>query len=239
MPSSHRFSGVVSGLDAGAQLKLKLNDSEALTVDANGPYSFVATLPSNGNYSVTVTQPAGQTCSVANFSGAGVTGDVGNINVVCSTDSFAISGVVSGLAAGAQLTLNNNGSDPLIVSADGNLSFAKRVARNGSYLVTVDAQPAGQTCTVNNGSGSGVTGNVANVACVCSINSYSIGGNVSGLNPGQQVTLQNNGADPPDGRQRLLQLRDAGRSHRQLCRDGRHPANGADLHGRATPRGQE
>ncbi|HSV61086.1 MAG TPA: beta-propeller fold lactonase family protein [Variovorax sp.] len=195
VPSSHRFSGVVSGLDAGAQLKLKLNDSEALTVSANGPYSFVANLPSNGSYNVTVTQPTGQTCSVANFSGAGVTGDVSNINIVCSTDSFAISGVVSGLAVGAQLTLNNNGSDPLVVSANGTMSFAKPVAHNGSYVVTVDAQPAGQTCTVNNGSGSGVTSNVANVSVVCSTNTYGIGGNVSGLDPSEQVTLKNNGAD--------------------------------------------
>ncbi|MDM0111460.1 beta-propeller fold lactonase family protein [Variovorax sp. J22R133] len=193
--TSHRFSGVVSGLGPGAQLKVRLNNSDALTVNANGPYSFEASVPANGAYAVTVTQPVGQTCSVANASGAGVTGDVSNLNIVCANDAFAISAAVSGLTNGAHLTLNNNANDPLVVSANGNVKFAKPVARNGSYVVTVDAQPAGQTCTVSSGSGAGVTHDVTNVGVVCSTHGFAIRGSVSGLAAGQQVTLRNNAAD--------------------------------------------
>ena len=62
--------------------------------------------------------------------------------------------------------------------------------------MTVDAQPTGQTCTVTSGSGSSVTANVSSVSVTCSSITYAIGGTVSGLGAGQQVTLKNNAAAP-------------------------------------------
>jgi hypothetical protein len=98
---------------------------------------------------------------------------------------------VSGLAAGQQVTLNNNGADPTTVTADGAFTFSTSVAYNGSYAVTVGTQPTGQTCSVSNGSGSGVTANVTNITVTCSTLTYTIGGTVTGLGGGQQVTLRN------------------------------------------------
>ena len=54
--------------------------------------------------------------------------------------------------------------------------------------------PAGQTCTVANGSGTMGSANVTNVAVSCSANpTFTVGGTVSGLSG--TVVLQDNGAD--------------------------------------------
>ncbi len=194
--TGYTIGGTVSGL-SGRQVTLLNNGSDALTVTANGAFTF-ATPVVNG-YAVTIgTQPAGETCSVAGGtgSGAGVIANVSNVSITCSTNTYTIVGTVSGLASGQQVTLNNNGADPTTVTANGSFTFATPVAYNGSYAVTVGTQPTGQTCTVSHGSGAGVIANVSNVSITCSTNTYTIVGTVSGLASGQQVTLNNNGADP-------------------------------------------
>ena len=191
----HRRHGL--GLAAGQQVTLNNNGANPTTVTANGAFTFSTPVASDGSYAVTVgTQPTGQTCTVSNGSGAGVTANVTNVAVTCSTNTYTIGGTVSGLAAGQQVTLNNNGANPTTVTANGAFTFSTPVTFNGSYAVTVGTQPTGQTCTVANGSGAGVTANVTNVAVTCSTNTYTIGGTVSGLAAGQQVTLNNNGANP-------------------------------------------
>ncbi|MFO1217394.1 MAG: beta-propeller fold lactonase family protein [Burkholderiaceae bacterium] len=191
------IGGTVSGLTAGQQVTLNNNASNPTTVTANGAFTFSTPVAFNGSYAVTVgTQPTGQTCTVSNGSGAGVNANVTNVTVTCSTNTFTIGGTVSGLTAGQQVTLNNNGANPTTVTANGAFTFSTRVAYGGSYAVTVGTQPTGQTCTVSNGSGSGVNANVTNVTVTCSTNTFTIGGTVSGLTAGQQVTLNNNSADP-------------------------------------------
>ena len=188
--------GTVTGLSAGQQVTL-VNGGDmvgALTATADGAYSFATPVAFNGSYAVTVgTQPLGQTCTVANGAGAGVTAAVSNVNVVCSVNTFTIGGSVTGLSAGQQVTLVN-GADvagSFIAAADGAYTFSNPVAFNGNYAVTVGTQPVGQTCSVSNGAGAGVTAKVANVNVTCSVNTFTIGGSVSGLTSGQQVTLVN------------------------------------------------
>ena len=190
---SYTVGGSVSGL--GGSLTLLLNGANPLVVTANGAFTFP--VPVSTTYTVTVgSQPTGQTCTVSNGSGAGINANVSNIHVICSVDSYAISGSVSGLAGGAQVTLSNNGSDPTNVSSNGSFSFSTPVAYNGSYSVTVSTQPTGQICTASNGSGAGVTADVSTVSIVCSTATFSVGGTVSGLANGSVVTLRNNGGDP-------------------------------------------
>ncbi|ARK98201.1 hypothetical protein BOC43_28645 [Burkholderia pseudomallei] len=188
----------MSGLADGAQVTLLNNNADPLTLTANGSFTFTTPVAYGGSYSVTVaTQPAGQTCSVASGTGAGsgVTGGISNVNVVCTTNAYPIGGTVSGLADDAQVTLLNNNADPLTLTANGPFSFATPVADGGSYSVTVGTQPAGQTCSVANYSGSKVSARVINVVVTCSTNTYTISGNLSGLEDGAQVTLLNNGTD--------------------------------------------
>jgi uncharacterized repeat protein (TIGR03803 family) len=78
-----------------------------------------------------------------------------------------VSGTVTGLLAGAQVTLQNNGADDLTVSDNTSFTFNTPVAFGSSYLVSIGTQPLNQLCTVQNGTGSGVQANVSNVAIVC------------------------------------------------------------------------
>ncbi len=194
---SYTIGGSVTGLATGGQLSLLDNGADALTIAANGKFVFATPVAANSSYAVIVAaQPAGQTCTVSNGSGAGVVANISNVAVTCSTNTFSISGSVNGLASGQQVTLLDNNADPLILSANGSFSFATPVAYNSSYAVTVGTQPDFATCSVSNGSGSGVVANVSNVAVTCALNSYTVAGSVMGLTSGQQVTLNNNGSDP-------------------------------------------
>ena len=78
--------------------------------------------------------------------------------------TYTIGGAVSGLAAGESVTLADNGTDALSVSGNTAFVFPTKIDQNGSYAVTVTAQPAAQNCSVSAGSGAGLTGNVTTVA---------------------------------------------------------------------------
>ena len=124
----------------------------------------------------------------APVTGANVTG----VQVACMTNAYTISGAVSGLNTGTQLTVLNNAGDAVTVSANGPFTFATSIRYNNGYAVTVRTQPVGQICTVKSGSGTVGAANVTDVQVAC-VNTYKISGTVSGLNTGAQVTLRNNG----------------------------------------------
>lgn len=83
-----------------------------------------------------------------------------------AASTYPVTGSLSGLDPGVQVTLLDNAADPLTLTANGAFRFATPVALNASYDVTVGSQPTGQTCTVSNGSGS-ETGLTVNVEVVC------------------------------------------------------------------------
>ena len=201
-PGTYTIGGAVSGLAAGQQVTLN-NNADPLTLTGNGPFTFANPVALNGSYAVTVgTQPTGQTCSVSSGSGAGVNANVSSVAVACSTNTFTIGGAVSGLAAGQQVTLNNNNIDPLTLTGDGPFTFANPVAFNGSYDVTVGTQPTGQTCDVSSASGGAVTANVVGVAINCRARfAYVVnyGDGVSTGNTVSQYTVGGNGALTPLG----------------------------------------
>lgn len=85
----------------------------------------------------------------------------------CKTNTYKISGTISGLTGGT-LTLLNNGGDVLSRTADGPFTFATSVPSGGTYDVTVGPQqPPSQFCSVTNGSGPVVNANIANVTVTC------------------------------------------------------------------------
>lgn len=110
------------------------------------------------------------------------------------TDDAAIGGTLEGLTSGTSVVLQNNGADPLTLSADGKFVFATSLASGDAYDVTVRTQPLGQSCSVNNGSGkvNSSGGDVTDIAVTCALSS-SVGGTLAGLGPGRSVTLQNAG----------------------------------------------
>ena len=114
-----------------------------------------------------------------------------------SPSGFSISGTLSGLTNGAQVTLLDNGTDSLTIKSNGSFVFPAAIASGGSYQVTISSNPTGQTCSLAafTGSGSGVNANVSNISVVCSANAFKISGTITGLDAEAQLTLLNNGAD--------------------------------------------
>src|SRR6478609_6853742 len=106
--------------------------------------------------------------------------------------TYTIGGSVTGL--GGTVVLQNNGGGNLSVSANGAFTFPTAVNSGSAYAVTVLTQPAGQTCTVANGSGT-AGANVSNVAVTCAATQYSLGGTVSGLSSGTLVLKEDKSLD--------------------------------------------
>ena len=162
--ATYTIGGTVTGL-TGSGLVLTTNGF-TLPVSANGNFTFATGINSGVSYSVAVgTQPSGETCSVSNGSGM-VTANVTNVAVTC-TSGYTIGGTVYNLT-GTGLVLKNNLGNNLTVSGSGTVSFtfSNTVASGGAYSVTVSTQPAGQSCTVTNGSGA-ATANITNVQVGC------------------------------------------------------------------------
>jgi hypothetical protein len=189
---TYTVSFSVSGLLSGQQLTVADNSSDSKVLTANGSFVFNNSINRNGSYSVAVTQqPTGQICSVSNASGSGVIANITNVSVICSTTTYTVGGTVIGLPLGSSVSVALNGSNPLTTGA-GSFTFSSPIAFGSTYSVTVATQPIGYTCSVINGSGTIPTSNVGTVNVICSTASYSIGGTVTGLASGNQVTLLNN-----------------------------------------------
>lgn len=107
-------------------------------------------------------------------------------------DTYTIGGQITGLV-GQGLTLTN-GSDALSPNpGDQSFAFNTAVAAGTPYDVTVQLQPAGQTCTVLGGKGVIGADAVSDIQVSCASTMYAIGGTISGLTA-QGLTLTN-GAD--------------------------------------------
>lgn len=105
---------------------------------------------------------------------------------------YRVGGTISGLSG--TVVLQDNAGDNLSRSVGGSFTFAASLPNGSTYSVTVLVQPAGQICSVANGSGRINGSNVTNVAVSCAaIPFFSVGGTVSGLSG--TLILENNGAD--------------------------------------------
>ena len=107
-------------------------------------------------------------------------------------ENVKIGGTLSGLGTDLTVVLQNNGSDDLSLTSNGEFSFDETVSSPDGYDVTVRTQPVGQTCTVANGSGSVDLNDakIDDIKVTCKTTS-SLGGTISGLAAGTSVTLQN------------------------------------------------
>jgi hypothetical protein len=192
--NTYTIGGTLSGLSTGASVTLLDNGSGALKVTASGKFTFATAVASGAAYKVTVSvQPTGETCVVTKGTGTVVATNVTTVGVACKASTHTIGGTVSGLSTGASVTLLDNGTDSLAVTANGKFTFKTALASGAAYSVTVSVQPTGETCTVTGGSGTVGTANVVAVKVACKAGTFTIGGTVSGLNSGTSVTLLDNG----------------------------------------------
>jgi hypothetical protein len=89
---------------------------------------------------------------------------------------------VTGLSgSGLVLTMTGTPNPALSVTSDGSSSFANALSTGSSYAVTVQTQPESpaQYCTVSNGSGT--MGTAAVTIPVTCVNTYTVGGSITGL----------------------------------------------------------
>ncbi len=117
------------------------------------------------------------------------------ITVVCKPVPATIGGIVTGLQLGNQLVLQDNGADNLVVvpsSGQVYFTFPTPIAVGSPYAVTVLSQTAAvpQNCPVTSGTGI-VAGPYAatNILIACGADNYNLSATVSGLVPGDSMTL--------------------------------------------------
>jgi hypothetical protein len=115
-------------------------------------------------------------------------------------ENVKIGGTLSGLGTDLTVVLQNNNSDDLTLTSNGEFSFDETVSSPDDYDVTVLTQPVGQTCTVANGSGSVDLNDakIDNVKVTCKTTS-SLGGTISGLATSTTVTLRNGDVTVTEG----------------------------------------
>jgi Cep192 domain 4 len=193
----YKVGGLVAGLVPGDALVIQNNGMDDLTITSDGVFNFATRVAYQDPYAVTVkVQPSApsETCTVSNGSSTMGTADISNIAINCAVDRFTVGGSVNGLIPPESVELLLNGAHRQSLGANGSFVFPA-LADATSYNVTIGAQPSGQTCTVNNGSGTLAGGNVSNVQVSCVANKYNVGGLLSGLAAGKTAVITNNGGD--------------------------------------------
>ena len=109
------------------------------------------------------------------------------VSVSCSSTTsptYTISVSVTGLTSGS-FELQDNDGDTLTFSSNTTQTFATKYASGASYGVTLVSQPAGQTCSATNTSGT-ITANIT-VAVTCG--AVSTGDTISVLPSGLKGRL--------------------------------------------------
>jgi sugar lactone lactonase YvrE len=171
-PTTYPVAAAVSGLVTGGSLTLSDNGSDALTITTNGNSVFGTELTSGAAYSVTITtQPSTQVCAITGGSGA-ISAQSPPAQVSC-TGPFLVGGTVSGLNSGQQITLSDNGSDTLTVSANGAFLFPTALKPGSNYAVSIATVPSGQQCSIADASGS-ISNAVTDVAVSCATPTLSL-----------------------------------------------------------------
>jgi len=195
--NSYNLRVTVSGL-AGAGLVLK-SGADTVPVAASSTFNMPTKVQSGSTYQVTVaTQPTSpsQTCAVTPAAPAIVGGADVPVSVVCATNSFRVTGMITGLTGTGLVLQNNGGNDTTVPAGAMSFSFTTPVLSGGMYNVGVRTQPTGpnQVCTPSANIGNVGNGDVLGVLITCTTTLYTVSAQVVGLT-GTGLVLQDNGAD--------------------------------------------
>ena len=198
--SGHTVGGTVTNLQEGTLVLVTngMEVSVAPQRDSSGKvlptttYAFPNQLEYGEAYNVTLKQigtnslgeaiylqPPHQVCGPLNIPGnvtSDTAGRLSSINVAfgCDYASHTIGGTIAGLAADG-LVLNNGGVTLSVTKNDAGVYptafvFGTAVVYKQTYGVTVLAQPAGQTCSVANGTGEMGDENITSISVTCVTN---------------------------------------------------------------------
>jgi hypothetical protein len=190
--TTYTIGGTVSGLGTGASVGLLDNGGDALTVTANGAFTFATPLVSGAGYAVYRGYPA----CWPDLHGQWRLGYGGNgqchqrYRLLCSEQ---IHHWWNYLGTGQQLLNCLAGQRRRCANGDCQWRVSPSLPRWKTAPVTrwtVGTQPTGQTCAVINGSGTVGSSNVTNVTVTCTaIATYSITVQITNLVGTIGVTL--------------------------------------------------
>ena len=111
-----------------------------------------------------------------------------------NTTTYTVGGTVSNATGTVVLALNGG---PNLDATDTTFVFPTELNDNAVYQVTVEASPAGQTCTVSSGSGVIAADNVTDVLITCTPtgggSTYTVGGSITGATSAFTIQLSRNG----------------------------------------------
>lgn len=163
--SVYTVSGTISGLTSSG-LILKMNSSSKIIASGATSFAFSTQLITGSPYNVSITsQPSGLICTVLNPSGVIANINITDVSVPCVTPTYTVGGSVTGL--NGSLTLVNNGIDSKTITTNGSYTFNNPLTTGTPYAVTINSQPAGQSCSLSNNSGTIAATNVTNVLAAC------------------------------------------------------------------------
>lgn len=205
MSASRREANVIADATATAHFAINLY---ALSYGADGHGSIDGVSPQTVEHgasglAVTAVPEKGyhftawsDGLTAATRTDSGITQDL-SVRASFAVNTYTVAGRVAGLVTGTEVMLGNQSGERLAVEAGGAFSFEAELLDGSPYWVEVATQPTSpnQTCTVKGGAGRISGANVTDVEVSCVINTYTVGGTVFGLREGQELVLQNKGAD--------------------------------------------
>lgn len=183
---------LLDSINPPSNLMISNTDSSSVTLNwidaSNNEIGFSIYMASSqfGNYSYVESVSAGTTSYIVSGLAPSTTywfkvtsynsdGESDFSNIVSATtaaDIFSIGGTLTGLISGA-LTLQNNQADNLVLNNNGSFIFSNQMEFGDDYNITVYQQPAGQICSVSNGSGT-VTDDISNIYVLCTADTVTV-----------------------------------------------------------------
>ena len=169
--------GTVDNLKTGGLVLANGSDTVSVPAGATS-FAFPQQISYGTTYNIVVQkQPDHMTCQViAGNDSAGHTVTI-VANVTCAQNTYSLGGKFVGLTNAADATartvtlLNGSTGGSLIISSTadgtGEFQFASPVADGQAYGVTVQTQPTGLTCTLQNATGVMQDSLVSNVVLTC------------------------------------------------------------------------
>ena len=163
---TYTVGGSLSGLTS--QGLILVNGTDTATPNAGDTsFTFPTAVVAGTSYAVSVQlQPDAVGCTVAGGSGVVGNANVTDVAVTCAAAAFTVGGTISGLTGNGLVLVNGTDTTSPTPGAS-TFTFPTKLASAASFSVTVSTQPAGQTCTVSNGTGVILTSSVNNVDITC------------------------------------------------------------------------
>jgi hypothetical protein len=160
------LGGSVNGLVTSGLVIANADQTLAVAKDAT-VYVFPNKIDDHGSFAITIqTQPPRLTCLVSGGTGVTTGIPITTANIYCSFNSYTVGGTITGLTSeGLSVT---NGADNLAIAGNSSIfTMAQPVIDGAVYGLAILSQPAGQKCTLKNGTSTMGSAPVTNIAITC------------------------------------------------------------------------